>query len=129
MSTEVTLRLSDDVVRRAKRMATMSGSKLESVLAQAVELSFTPLDSKIDPMTPMSSLSDSEVLAICSLEMARKDDIRLSRLLNKNQAGTLKESGKQELDALMKLYQAGLLRKAQALREAVRRGLREPLTP
>ena len=29
----------------------------------------------------------------------------------------------------MQHYQAGLLRKAQALREAVQRGLREPLEP
>jgi hypothetical protein len=34
-----------------------------------------------------------------------------------------------ELASLMDLYQRLLLRKAQALREAVRRGLRGPLEP
>jgi hypothetical protein len=34
-----------------------------------------------------------------------------------------------EMLALMQVYAEGLLRKAQALREAVRRGLREPLEP
>lgn len=52
-------------------------------------------------------------------------DRRLSLLLNKQQAGKLIEAERVELSALMQVYQEGLLRKAQALSEAVRRGLRE----
>jgi hypothetical protein len=37
--------------------------------------------------------------------------------------------GQERLDALMGGYERGLLRKAQALRVAVQRGLREPLQP
>ncbi len=50
-----------------------------------------------------------------------------STFLNKQQAGQLTEDERTELMAPMQVYQQGLLRKAQALSEAVRRGLREPL--
>ena len=39
------------------------------------------------------------------------------------------EVERNELAALMQVYHECLVRKAQALREAVRRGLREPLAP
>jgi hypothetical protein len=39
----------------------------------------------------------------------------------------LDDDEKRRLDELMRVYERGLLRKAQALRAAVRRGLREPL--
>ncbi len=54
---------------------------------------------------------------------------RLSLLLEKQQAGHLADEERGDLLALMQVYQDGLLRKAQALNEAVRRGLRPPLVP
>jgi hypothetical protein len=56
-------------------------------------------------------------------------DKRLSVLLGKQQGGELLEVERRELAALMQAYQEGLLRKAQAQAEAVRRGLMEPLKP
>lgn len=50
-----------------------------------------------------------------------------SDLLDKQQAGTLIESEFLELQALMQIYQEGLLRKATALSEAVKRELIESL--
>jgi hypothetical protein len=47
--------------------------------------------------------------------------------LDKQQAGKLTNDERPELLALMQVYQEGLLRKAQALNEAVQRGLRKPL--
>ena len=54
-------------------------------------------------------------------------DHRLSELLDEQQAGSLTSDERSELLAFMQIYQEGLLRKAQALHEAVRRGLRKPL--
>ncbi len=59
---------------------------------------------------------------------ANQDD-RLSLLLDNQQGGTLSKRERGELSALMELYQEGLLRKAQGLREAVKRGLIKPLAP
>jgi hypothetical protein len=61
--------------------------------------------------------------------MAPEQDQRLSSLLDKQQAGTLIEIEGSELLALMQVYQESLLRKAQALNEAVQRGLLKPLEP
>lgn len=80
-------------------------------------------------MSPVSQLSDEEVIALSELQMSRNRDRRLSRLLNKQQAGRIDESEQSELMMLMQDYQEKLLQKARALREAVRRGLRAPLTP
>ena len=55
--------------------------------------------------------------------MESEEDSRLSELLDKQQAGMLTESEYSELQTLMQIYQEGLLRKATALSEAVKRGL------
>jgi len=59
--------------------------------------------------------------------MEPTQDQRLSTMLDRQQAGELTEAERPELLALMQVYQEGLLRKAQALHEAVRRGLCERL--
>jgi hypothetical protein len=61
--------------------------------------------------------------------MTPVQDRRLSTLLHRQQTGELSDMERSEMLALMQVYLDGLLRKAQALREAVRRGLREPLEP
>ncbi len=129
MSTQVRITLHDEVYRRAKRLAQMSNRKIEELLAQAIELSLSPVGVATDIYKPVSKLSDAEVLELSQMQMDAKEERRFSRLLNKQQAGKLSNSEGSELLALMQNYQEKLLRKAQALREAVRRGLREPLTP
>jgi dsDNA-binding SOS-regulon protein len=78
---------------------------------------------------PVDSLSDQEVLALTELQLTDEQQAVLSDLLAKNQDKTLDAGGRRQLDALMRIYERGLLRKAQALRVAVQRGLREPLQP
>ena len=77
----------------------------------------------------MDTLTDAELLALTDLQLPAAQDQRLSTLLDRQQAGALTEQERAELVALCQLYQEGLRRKAQALAEAVRRGLREPLDP
>lgn len=74
-------------------------------------------------------MSDEAVLAASQAELAPADDQRLSLLLDRQQAGLLTGAEQGELAGLMCLYQNGLLGKAHAIREAVRRGLMEPLSP
>jgi hypothetical protein len=50
-----------------------------------------------------------------------------SELLERNREGALDAEGQRELGEMMRLYEHGLLRKAQAPKVAVQRGLREPL--
>ena len=129
MSTQVRITLHDEVYRRAKRLAQMSNRNIEELLAQAIELSLSSVGPATDTYRPVSKLSDAEVLELSQMQMDAKQERRFSRLLNKQQGGKLSNSEGSELLALMQNYQEKLLRKAQALREAVQRGLREPLIP
>ncbi len=73
-------------------------------------------------------LSDADVLALTKLQMEPAQDIRLSTLLDRQQAGLLTDIDRSELQILMQTYQEGLLRKATALSEAVKRKLIKPLS-
>ena len=72
---------------------------------------------------------DKDVLAEADLRMSVQDDQRFSELLFRQQAGLLSTPERSELLSLMAAYQDGMVRKARALAEAVRRGLRGPLSP
>ena len=127
MSTQITVTLPDEVYRRADRLARLTGRSLADLLADTIGLSLSPISPQAESYQPVSTLSDEEVLALADLQMEPADDRQLSALLDKQQSGTLTEVERPELLALLQVYQEGLLRKAQALHEAVRRGLREPL--
>ena len=84
------------------------------------------LERAIDEM-PVETLSDEEILALAELQLKPEDQDALSDLLARSREGQLDAVGLERLDALMGGYERGLLRKAQALRVAVQRGLRESL--
>ncbi len=129
MSTQVAVTLPDEVYHRAERLAQLTNRKIAEILADTIELSLPPFSFQSEPVRPIAELSDEEVLALTELQMEPDQDRRLSTLLDRQQAGVLTEAERAELLALMQVYQEGLLQKAQALREAVQRGLREPLEP
>ncbi|HVO71042.1 MAG TPA: hypothetical protein VMT24_13410 [Aggregatilineaceae bacterium] len=129
MATQVTLSLPDETYRRAERLARLTGRQVNDVLADTIHISLQPLGPQAPTGKPVAEMSDAEVLAVADSQMDVTQDRRFSDLLNKQQAGTLADNEQPELLALMQVYQEGLLRKAQALKEAVHRGLREPLEP
>lgn len=73
---------------------------------------------------PMIELCDEEVLVLAELQMQPDQDRRLSDLLHQQQAGMLSSVERPELVRLLQVCQEDTLRKAQAMQEAVRRGLR-----
>ncbi|BAY47857.1 hypothetical protein SAMD00079811_54760 [Scytonema sp. HK-05] len=132
MTTQIILNLPDEVYKKAEHFAQLTNRAVVDILTQAIALSLspvspqsTPIDSKETPS--FSSLPDEEIIALTKLQMQPEQDQRLSELLYNQQAGTLANTEHFELLALMQVYQEKLLLKAQALREAVQRGLREPL--
>jgi hypothetical protein len=70
----------------------------------------------------LSTLSDHQVISLTELQMEVSQDQRLSQLLQTQQERILTTAEQSELEMLMEIYQAGLLRKAQALNESVKRG-------
>ncbi|MBD2358147.1 hypothetical protein H6G41_26645 [Tolypothrix sp. FACHB-123] len=130
MTTEITLNLPDEVYRRAEHLAQMVNRNVAEVLTEAIALSLSPVSpqSSNSALIPsVTSLSDNEVLALSELQMPTDQDHQLSELLDRQQAGTLSDAERPYLTALMQVYQEKLLLKAQALREAVQRGLRASL--
>jgi len=129
MSTCVTVTLPDDVYRSAERLAQLTSRNVADVLADALTLSLPSLRPSAGAVRAVEQLSDGDVLEFAELQMEPEQDHRLSTLLQRQQAGELSDTERPELLALMQGYQEALLRKAQALQEAVRRGLRAPLEP
>ncbi len=128
MSTQVTLTLPDEIYRRAEWLAQLTSRDVTDILSATIELSLPAINAGVEQaVRPMAELSDAEVLALTDLQMEATQDQRLSQLLDHQQAGELTDADRATLIGLMQGYQEGLLRKAQALQEAVRRGLREPL--
>jgi hypothetical protein len=129
MSDELTVTLPSDLSERAKRLAETSGREVNDVLTTILELSLPPLplSPSFDPTASLSELSNEQILALTELEMLPEPDARLSDLLEKQQTDGLTELEQIEHQSLLRVYELGLLRKSQALAEAVKRGLREPL--
>jgi hypothetical protein len=119
MSQQITLRISEEVARRASTIAAQTERSVEEVLTAW-------LDSLANEV-PIEALPDSEVLSLTEVQLTEQQQDALSHLLNLNREGTLDSSDRHKLDELMRLYEHGLLRKAQALRVAVHRGLIDPL--
>ena len=127
MSVQITINLPDEIYRRAERLARSIDRDVADVLADAVAASLTAFAHPPQESKPVSALTDEKVLGLAELQMDAEQDQRLSELLDKQQAGTLTEDEQPELLTLIQIYEQNLLRKSLALREAVQRGLREPL--
>lgn len=74
----------------------------------------------------IADFSDNEVLALCDLTMTEAQQSELADLLADQREGTLPSTQKDRLDELMQIYRHGLVRKSEALRIAMERGLRPP---
>lgn len=122
MTHQVVVNLSDSVYRRAQRFAELMGQSLAEVIAMSVE---NTLPEAMDA-EPVSVLSDEAVLSLAELQMQPDEDARHTELLYKQQAGLLDAHEQAELWQLTQLYRILLLRKSQAIREAVKRGLSIP---
>lgn len=130
MTDQITVTLPTEVLKRAEQLARCTGRSVERLLAETIELSLRPLGTSGLLAEGMADWPDEQVLAAADAPgLSMEDDRRLSDLLHRQQAGTLTATERPELTGLMEIYQTKLLRKAHALSEAVRRGLRSPLQP
>jgi predicted transcriptional regulator len=128
MSERLTIDLPDEIYQRFQRLARLSNREIAEVLSDTLQRFLPVLDRESEFEESISSLSDERILALTQLEMEREEDRRLSELLEQQQARDLTLSERLELQTLMGVYQAGLLRKATALSEAVKRELIAPLS-
>ena len=119
MSQQVTIQVSEQVIRQATQVAAQTHRSIEDILAAWLE--------SVTTERPVEELSDEEVLALAELRLTDEQEAGLSELLERSRESGLDAEGRRKLDELMRLYEHGLLRKSRALKVAVERGLREPL--
>jgi hypothetical protein len=120
MSEIVTLELPEEVARSAKHIAEKTHRRIEDVLVEWLDRTAAEL--------PVDMLPDDEIVALCDLEMDADQNDELSDLLAHNRENHLSAEEQQRLDELMQLYRYGLIRKAQAIKTAVERGLKPRLS-
>ncbi|HBY99549.1 MAG: hypothetical protein M5U01_33205 [Ardenticatenaceae bacterium] len=119
MSERVILELPERVARDAREVADRTHRQVEDILVEWIEHAVA------EP--PVEFLPDDEVLALCDMQMDSDQQEALSDLLARNREGVLNEEERSQLDELMQIYRRRLVRKAQAVKVAVERGLRPPL--
>jgi hypothetical protein len=129
MSTQVVLTLSDDLFERAKQWAALTGRDVPQTLTDALEIVLTPLLEPPAGESPVTAMSDAGVIALAQAQMAAPQGKRLDQLLAKQREDELTAPEQSELLALMQEYHRRWIRQSEALAEAVRRGLRDPLAP
>ena len=124
MNNEITLTLPDKLYRSAERMALGAKRPLPRAITDVLTEALLAWE---EPEQDITSMSDEDVLAMCELEMTAVQSNRLGTLLDKQREGELTSDERPELWALMRIYERALLQRSDALVEAVKRGLREPL--
>ena len=122
MGVQLTVTLPDYVYQRARRLAELTGRDVADILVDRLDSLLPPLSSESD-IRPVETLSDEDVLVLADSQMEADQGSRLSVLLQKQQADTINDGERAELSMLMEIYDAGQLRKSQALVEAVKCGL------
>ncbi len=120
MNQQITLTVSENVWFYAKAVAVRSKQRVEDVLSDWLEKGSSEID--------LEKLSDSEISALTKMKISAERQKRLSDLLFKNREAGLNKNEQSELDLMLEISELNMLRKAEALQIAVKRGLIEPLT-
>ena len=120
MSETVTLEIPDALAQNARDIAAQTHRRVEDVLVEWLARAATDL--------PVEQLPDDQVLTLRDMEMDDAQQAELSELLARQREGVLTETERAQLDNLMRIYRHGMVRKAQALKVAVDRGLQPPLS-
>ncbi|HUN09502.1 MAG TPA: hypothetical protein PLQ56_23055 [Aggregatilineales bacterium] len=116
----LTIQIPEAIEQEARQIAKRTQRPIEVIITQLLELGITE--------APVSSLSDSRVLELCDQMMPADQQAEMSRLLDRNQNGEITSAELFQLDELLNTYQKGTLRKAEAWKVAVARGLRSPVS-
>lgn len=119
MSELFTVELPEHTAQIVRALAQRTGRETAAVLSDLIDQSVTEI--------PIESLSDAEVLALADMMMDEATQEELAELLDDQREGQLDQTKRMRLDDLMQVYRRGMVRKSDALRVTVERGLRPRL--
>lgn len=120
MAEQVILNLPDRLAKQVHEVAASTQRELEDVLIEW-------LDRGSVAEITMVALSDEQLLNLCDLQMSEPEQTQMSLLLGKQRESELQLGELEQLDGLLRVYRRGMVRKAEALKVAVDRGLRARL--
>lgn len=126
MNDNITLSLPHELLVRVQAWADHSGRPIAELLAESLECTFAPFPNSV---ASMQAFTDEQVLEAVDRQLNPELDQRLSQLLQSQQNSELSVMETEELHRLMTVYHEALLARSAALREAVRRGLRDTPVP
>jgi hypothetical protein len=115
----LTLQIPESIEQEAHQIARRTQRPVESIIMEWLE--FARMEA------PVESLSDERVLELCDQMLPVNQQAELSQLIDRNRNGDISPQEIIRLDELMDIYQRGMVRKAEAWKVAVERGLRPPL--
>ena len=115
---EITLNLPKKVYLNLSKSAKKSKRSFDEFVSEKLQSS-----AEILTENPLAKSSDEEVLEAAKLWIPESQSEKHSELLHKNQADMLTDAERKELNFFQQIYQIALLRKAQGITEALRRGL------
>jgi hypothetical protein len=117
MSERMVLDVPEDLAQQAR--ATAGHRRVEEVLVSWLRRGAAEPD--------VESLPDADLLRWCEATLDSASQDALSDLLAQQREGTLSAPDEPQLERLLGEYRRGLVRKARAWREAVKRGLKPSL--
>ncbi|MEA5617506.1 hypothetical protein VB711_06595 [Cronbergia sp. UHCC 0137] len=130
MTIPITINLPESLVASVQYPGEATAREVSDVLFDTLEIVLPTLDnlSEKSIYSKMADVSDQEVLELADLKMDAVQNQRLGELQAKGKNTALTAAERYELLILISLYQIGQLRKSQGLAEAVKRGIRTPLS-
>ena len=117
MAEQVRLDLPDRLAKQVHEVATLTQRKLEDVLLEWLDRGSTEEPAIV-------TLSDAQILNLCDLKISESEQTQMSLLLGKQRESELQSGELEKLDGLLQVYRRGMVRKAEAWKVAVDRGLR-----
>jgi hypothetical protein len=116
MGVKLVVEIPDELAQRARAVAAHNGRPFEATLVELIGRGVA------EPNVDL--LPDEQIMALCDGEMESPQQEDLGKLLDRNREGQLEPMELGRLEDLMQIYRRGLVRKAQAWKTAVARGLK-----
>jgi hypothetical protein len=131
MTIPITINLPESLAASVERLGEATAREISDVLLDTLEIVLPTLDNLLEMSihSQIADVSDQEVLELANLKMDVVQNQRLGELQAKGKNTGLTAGERYELLILMSLYQMGQLRKSEGLAEAVKRGIKTPLSP
>jgi hypothetical protein len=128
MAEQVIINLPDRLAKQVHEVAALTQRKIEDILIEWLDSYACAIGDRgsLDEFA-IVDLSDEQILKLCDLQMPEREQIQMSLLLEKQRESTLQQGELEQLDGLLQIYRRGMVRKAEALKVAVGRGLRTRL--